>query len=297
MSFLIRMLKGAVIGIGMIIPGVSGGTLAVLLGIYEEMIIKISSLRKEFKASFIYLFPILLGMILAFAAMYYPLKLALEHIPFELCMIFVSLMLCSTPKIGKEAYQSGLYKKDILLAIGAFALCIGLCFIPTGKELVLNLNMAWYMYPVLLLVGMLASVALVIPGISGSMLLLIIGLYKPLLDTIANLFKTPLDAFVILLIFGIGLIIGFFTIAKLMQYLLKKFEHQTRWAILGFVIASIIALFLAFDFKNLLTPLHIGLGCGCFIIIVLGYFAVYFLFLKKKSIPIESLEETDELCS
>ena len=289
MKYLKIMAKGAVIGLGMIIPGVSGGTLAVLLGIYGELILRINNLKKEFKASIEFLLPLFLGMILAFAAMYFPLKYALEHIPFELCMIFVALMACSTPKIGKDAYQSGFHKWDIVFSIVAFVVCFGLCFIPLGEELALNLSMPWYMYPSLFLVGILASIALVVPGISGSMLLLIIGLYKPLLNTISNLFKTPLDAFVILLIFAVGLVIGFFTIAKLMKYLLSRYEHQTKWAILGFVIASIIALFLSIDFKDLLTPLHIGIGCACFALVVAGFILLLY-WIKKKNKPIE--EET-----
>ncbi|MDE6407664.1 MAG: DUF368 domain-containing protein, partial [Anaeroplasmataceae bacterium] len=244
-----------------------------------------------FKESIKFLLPLFLGMILAFLAMYFPLKLALEHIPFELCMIFVALMVCSTPKIGKDAYTAGFKKWDILFSIVAFGVCFGLCFIPIGKDLVLNLQMPWYMYPALFLVGILASIALVVPGISGSMLLLIIGLYKPLLDTISNLLKTPLDAFVILLIFAVGLVIGFFTIAKLMKYLLSKYEEQTKWAIFGFVIASIIALFLAFDFKDLLTPLHIGIGCACFVCITACFVGLYY-FLKKKA-QTQEIEEPD----
>lgn len=294
MNFLIRMLKGAIIGVGVIIPGVSGGTLAVLLGIYEEMIDHISSIRKDFKSSFIYLLPILMGIVIAFAAMYFPLKLALEHIPFELCMTFVALMVCSTPKIGKDAYQTGFYKKDILCAVLAFGLCLGISFIPIGNELVLNLDMAWYMYIVLFVVGILTSVALVVPGISGSMLLLIIGLYKPLLDTISNVLKTPLDSFVILLIFAVGLIVGFFTIAKLMQVLLRKFEHQTKWAIFGFVLASIIALFIAFDFKGLLSPLHIGIGCACFAAIISVYVCLYLFVFKPRKQALNDEEENKE---
>ncbi|MCM1131419.1 MAG: DUF368 domain-containing protein [Roseburia sp.] len=289
MKYLKIMAKGAIIGLGMIIPGVSGGTLAVLLGIYEELITNISNLRKEFKTSIKFLLPLLLGMILAFGVMYFPLKLALKHIPFELCMIFVALMVCSVPKIGKNAYNSGFHKWDIVFSILAFGLCFGLSFIPLGEELELNLHMPWYMYPSLFLVGILASIALVVPGISGSMLLLIIGLYEPLLNTISNLLKTPLDAFVILLIFAVGLILGFFTIAKLMKHLLSRFEHQTKWAIFGFVIASIIALFLAFDFKGLLTPLHIGIGCACFVLILVGFILLVY-FLKKKS-KVQVLEE------
>ena len=114
MKYLKLIAKGAVVGIGMIIPGVSGGTLAVLLGIYDELILRISSLRKELKKGLLFLLPFLLGMILAFMAMYFPLKLAIEHIPFELCMTFVALMLVSCPKMCLEAYKTGLHKIDIL---------------------------------------------------------------------------------------------------------------------------------------------------------------------------------------
>ena len=289
MKYLKLIVKGAVVGIGMIIPGVSGGTLAVLLGIYDELILRISSLRKELKKGLLFLLPFLLGMILAFMAMYFPLKLAIEHIPFELCMTFVALMLVSCPKMCLEAYKTGLHKIDILCSLFAFCLCIGLCFIPLGNDIVLNLNMAWYMYPLLFISGILASVALVIPGISGSMLLLIIGLYKPLLDTISNILTTPLDSIVILLLFAIGLLIGFFSIAKLMRFLLKRFVHQTKWAIVGFVIASIIGLFLTFDFKDLLTPLHIGVGIGCFICIII--LSVILFWFTKRNRRNDSLEE------
>ena len=80
---LINLFKGALIGVSMIIPGVSGGTVAVLLNIYNELIEAISNLKSEFKKSFKFLLPIAIGMVLAFVAMYFPLKLALKYIPLE----------------------------------------------------------------------------------------------------------------------------------------------------------------------------------------------------------------------
>ena len=152
-----------------------------------------------------------------------------------------------------------------------------------GSDIELNFSMAWYFYIVLFMVGVLASVALVVPGISGSMLLLILGLYLPLLNTISNIKNNPGESIAILAIFAVGLVIGFFTIAKLMRFLLKKWQRQTMWAIVGFVVASIIAIFLAFDFKEFLTPLHIGLGIGAFIMVCVLYFGVLFLYKKKQN--------------
>ena len=115
------------------------------------------------------------------------------------------------------------------------------------------------------------------------MLLLILGLYLPLLNTISNIKNNPGESIAILAIFAVGLVIGFFTIAKLMRFLLKKWQRQTMWAIVGFVVASIIAIFLAFDFKEFLTPLHIGLGIGAFIMVCVLYFGVLFLYKKKQN--------------
>lgn len=276
-QFLLSTLKGAAIGTAMIIPGVSGGTLAVLLKIYDKMIDAISNLKKDFKNSFSFLLPIVLGAALAFAAMYYPLKYALQYAPLPTVLLFAGLMAGSCPKLISDARENGFKKRDLAITLIPFAFVIGICFIPGMGNVNLGEDMAWHTYLTLVLAAVLASCALVVPGVSGSMLMMLFGFYQPLLDTFSLLRTSPLHAFIVLGLFGVGLVIGFFTIAKLMQYLLKRFPRATYWAIVGFVVGSIPAIMIVFDYASSpLDGLQIGLGCA---LAVLGAVAA-FLFTR-----------------
>ncbi len=296
MKHLINILKGAAIGIGMIIPGVSGGTIAVLLNIYEDMISAISNLKKEFKKSFFFLLPILIGMVLAFAAMYFPLKLSLQHFPLQTITLFVGLMIGSLPKLCKDAASNGFEKKfDIISFIIPLIIVIGICFIPNMGVVSLGNDMVWYSYILLFIMGILASCALVIPGISGSMLLLIFGYYEPLLNTISALKDTPLHALLVLVVFAIGLVIGFFTISKIMNFLLTKHRRVTYWAIVGFVFGSIPAIYISYDFTDVDLAWYTFLTAAIIGIIgIIGSFFLIRLSEKKTIAKEEVVEETKE---
>ncbi len=285
-------LKGCCIGVAMIIPGVSGGTIAVLLNMYDKMITAISSLRKDFKNSFLYLLPIGLGLVCAFAIMYYPLKLALEHIPFQTTMVFLGLMIGSTPKIIIDATKNGFKKIDVLSILIPLCIVIGICFIPGMGDVNLGVNMHWSMYIFVFLIAILASCALVVPGISGSMLLLIFGFYQPILNLISDLKTTPLHSIVVLLIFIIGLVIGFLTISKLMKFLLTKYNRITNWCIVGFVIGSLPALLIQFNYSKINDSLTIWVSVIlCIVFTILSYLLTSFMDKKinsKKENNVES---------
>lgn len=279
-EFLKRLGIGSVIGIAMIIPGVSGGTLAVLLNVYDKIIDSISNLRKDFKNSVKFLLPIILGALLGIALMYYPLKFALDYAPFPTVMLFVGLLLGSCPKFFKEVTKSGFTKYNVISVLLPLLVVIGICFIPESGAANLTATMPIYGYFLLILIGALASCALVIPGVSGSMLLLILGYYNEILNTVSALKVDFLHSFIVLACFGIGLIIGFFTIAKVMKLSLKKYPRGTQWAIIGFVVGSIPAIFITynsnfpkFEYAVLTLP-HILIGALLFI---LGGIATYFL--------------------
>ena len=163
---------GAVIGVAMIIPGVSGGTLAVLLNVYDKLISAISDLRKDFKNSVAFLFPILLGAALAVAAMYFPLKYALKYAPFPTVMLFAGLMVGSCPKLIKDGVKNGFKPFNVASILIPLAVVIGICFIPELGKADLSTEMPVYGYFLLIIIGAVASCALVVPGVSGSMLLL-----------------------------------------------------------------------------------------------------------------------------
>lgn len=241
---------GAGIGIAMIIPGVSGGTIAVLFNIYDKLIGAISDLRRDFKNSFFYLLPIILGALVGIAAMYFPLKYAIEYAPMPTILLFAGLMVGSFPKLCKDTYKNGLKLTDIIAFILPLAFVVGICFIPALGQANLGADMPVWGYFVLILIGAVASCALVVPGVSGSLLLLVFGYYQPILDTVSALLTSFGHSLLVLALFAVGLIVGFFTIAKLMKFLLKKFPRGTGWAILGFVFGSIPAIFLTEEFTT-----------------------------------------------
>ena len=114
---------------------------------------------------------------------------------------------------------------------------------------------------------------MVVPGVSGSLLLLIFGYYQPILDTISALFTDFGHSVLVLALFAVGLVVGFFTIAKLMKILMKKFPRGTGWAIFGFVLGSIPAIFMTKEFIN--APVDsIQIAAGA-ILCIAGIIAAY----------------------
>lgn len=287
--FFKNMGAGALMGVAMIIPGVSGGTIAVLLNVYDKLINAISDLRRDFKRSFALLFPVALGAVLAVAAMYFPLKYALDRAPLPTVLLFVGLMAGSCPKIFKDGLQKGFKPAYIAAAVLPLAAVIGICFIPSLGEANLGTDMPYYGYPLLALMGILASCALVVPGVSGSMLMLIFGYYAPILGTVSALFTSFGHSLAVLACFAAGLLIGFFSIAKLMKFFLKKFPGGTLWAIIGFVAGSIPAIFITFrgNFPNApLDTAHIAVGVVlCLLGAVLSYALTAYMEAKSKKTP------------
>lgn len=269
---------GAAIGVAVIIPGVSGGTVAVLLNIYDKLINALGNLRKNFNENIAFLTPILLGMALAFAATYFPLKFALECVPFPTVMLFVGLMVGSFPKLFKDSMAFGFKKLNTCSVFLPFAAIIVICVLKllvSAGDADLSANMPIWGYFAIIGVAMLGSCALVIPGVSGSMLLMILGYYAPVLGLVSALLTDFLHSALVLALFALGVIIGFFSIAKLMKFFLEKFPRGTRWAIIGFVLGSIPAIFIVFDYSTApMDGLQIAAGV---VLCALGAVASYAL--------------------
>lgn len=278
-NLLIKMAKGMAIGFAMIIPGVSGGTVAVLLNIYDEIISYISNLRKYFINSVKGLLPIAIGMVLAFVAMYFPIKMLLNYYPLQVTSFFAGLIIASIPKLCLDTIKNCFDKKfDIIAFLISLVFIVGICFIPNMNDVdLISMNLVDYVF--LLIIGVVASCALVVPGVSGSMMLLIFGYYQPILNIISELKNNPGHSILVLLVFILGIVIGFFTIAKVMKYLLNKHKRITYWAILGFVIGSIFALFISFDYSSTSIDLIVILTSLLFLIvgIVLSFIAARFI--------------------
>jgi len=280
---------GALIGGAMIIPGVSGGTIAVLLNVYDKLIGAISDLRKDFKNSFFYLLPIALGAVVAALALFIPLQYAIDRAPFPTVLLFAGLMVGGMPNLIKDGAKNGFKPLNVLSVVLPLAVVLGICFIPSLGDVNLGSDMHVGGYFLLILIGALGSCALVVPGVSGSMLLLIFGYYRPILEAIKGIITPDFGhCILVLFCFAVGLVIGFFSIAKLMKLFLRKFPRGTHWAIIGFVIGSIPAIFITYNHNfpehpySSLSTTHIVIGVLLCVAGVIATFALTALVEAKK---------------
>ena len=242
--------RGAAIGLAASIPGVSGGTVAVILKVYQKVVDAIGSIFKHFGKSFITLLPILLGVLFALVPCFFLFDWAFEYFAFGIVSLFVGLIVGSFPGVLDEVVVDKVSAPKVIVGVVALliTLGIGIGSVFFGESLSIAEHIAapeWWFYFVIATVGVLGAIALVVPGISGSMLLLVLGFYKPLLSTATDMLKgqNVLTGLAVLGVFAIGVLVGLFTIAKLMSFLLNKHRVITFYAIVGFILGSTVTLF------------------------------------------------------
>ena len=274
-GFLANVLRGVAIGVAFIIPGFSGGSVAAILGIYEKLVSSVADLFKKFKQSIAFLFPVLLGMILGIAALILPIQWGIRHYPIPTVTLFVGLALGGLPSVTEKLKGGRFSWKHAAACLVPLIAAAALCFLPHGDAVDLfHLNFGGYL--LLVLMGFIASCALVVPGISGSMLLLIFGYYNPIVELVTKkLFAGYEIGICILVLFcvAIGIVAGFFGISVLMRYLLKKFPRGTYCAIVGFIVGSIPAVYFSTAGEAGLTPSTLPASPWYWIVSVLLLFA------------------------
>lgn len=244
------ILKGMVIGIANIIPGVSGGTMMVAMGIYDKLIHCITHLFSEFKKSVFFLLPIAVGMGIAIVASSFGLEFLFENFPVQTNLLFVGLILGGLPAIWKKVKGNSIRVGHIVAFLIFLVLVVGLALIGETEGNSADLSFGFINILKLFGVGVIASATMVIPGVSGSMILLVIGYYNPILTAINNFIKSLvamdlngiMTGFGILIPFGLGVVFGIFAIAKLIEIVFEKFPLYAYWAIIGLIVASPFAV-------------------------------------------------------
>ena len=250
-----NLLKGMVMGIANIIPGVSGGTMAVSMGIYDKLIHSVTHLFKDFKESIKFLIPIFLGLGIALAGLSFIIEPAFKYFPLQTNCLFVGLIVGGLPAVWTKIKGKGIKVSYLLPCILFFAVVVGLAAIGEKEGAAADLSFSLWSVIKLFVVGVIASATMVIPGVSGSMMLLLMGYYNPIVAAIKN-FVTALasfdmagilEGFGILIPMGLGVVAGIFIIAKIIEILFEKFPTQVYWAIVGLIVASPVAIFLLGD--------------------------------------------------
>ena len=280
-SWLALFLKGAVMGIANVIPGVSGGTLAVIMGIYDKFISAISNILKDFIKNLLFLLPIVLGMGASIIISSKVIGNALEAIPLATALFFEGLIIGGIPILYKKIKGHEKKPLNIVIFLIVFALLLVYTFAFGGinnEVVIVEFNFVEYLK--LFLVGVVGAATMIIPGISGSMTLMVLGYYNLVVtDAVGNIANFDLLSrnLNILIPFGLGCVIGIVVIAKIVEYLLKKFEIKTYFAIFGFVFASMIIVIC----QNIPQEFRIWELLLGFVFMAIGFFVSYFVSIGK----------------
>lgn len=233
MSWIIRLIKGVVIALGFILPGVSGGVLAAILGIYERMLSFLAHIRRNFKADFLYFLPVGIGGILGIGLLSRPLEFLLAHYQVIVLWGFAGAIVGSLPALWQEAEsRSKRDKVDWTWLIGTFVISLIILYTLPYIFGTLPANFATF-----ILAGALIALGVLVPGLSPSNLLLILGLYSPMLTGFKNF-----DLVNVFLPIAIGGILAMLLFAKSMEYLLEHHHSRVFHFILGIVAASTVLI-------------------------------------------------------
>lgn len=265
MRLLKEICRGSLLGVANIMPGVSGGTLAISMGIYDKIIYAITHLRKDLKNSIRILTPIGIGVVLGFAGLSFVIRWLFEEYPLQTNLLFVGLVLGGIPEILKPIRAEKVRTAGILAFFFFFFLVAVLPMLNiSGKEAVMDLSFATAVK--MFGIGIISAATMVVPGVSGSMILLLIGYYQPLLDEITGCIQGFLTMNADQMIRGVlilapavlGLGAGIIVIAKIVEYLLAHHKTTSYWGILGLIIASPVGILaemrgMSFDAVSVLT--------------------------------------------
>lgn len=240
-------LKGVAIGTAIIIPGISGGTIALVVGAFKKIVDAVDNLfTKAFWKNLLILLPFLIGAVIAVAALVYPFQLAFKYCMFSIVCLFAGFILGSLPGITDEVKgEKPKIKNWIQLALGLIiAALIGVLSVIFDLNATISqlfADVPGYLYFIIFLVGIFGATGLIVPGFSGSMLLLVIGFYKPILFLIRleNVWRN----LSLLAVFALGVLVGFIIFSKLMNRLITNHKNSTMYVVIGFIIGSLISIF------------------------------------------------------
>lgn len=247
-DYIVNFFNGFMMALADSVPGVSGGTIAFLLGFYDKFINSLNYLMSKNKNHRIsgirFLIKLGIGWVIGMISSILVITSVFETHIYKVSSLFIGFILLSIPIVileEKEALK-GRYLNIVFTVIGAALVLLISYFNSTQitSMSLTNLNIGSIIY--IFLVGMIAISAMILPGISGSTLLLIFGLYLPIINGIKDLLHFNLSSFWGLFIFGLGVITGIFSIIKLLKRSLQKFRTQTVYTIIGLMLGSIYSI-------------------------------------------------------
>ena len=240
-------LTGMAIGTAIIVPGISGGTIALVFGAFKKIVDAVDNLfTKNFWRSLLILLPFLLGTIISVAALIFPFQLAFEYCLFSIVCLFAGFIIGSLPGITDQVKEKRPNAANIIQVIVGFlvAAVIGVLSVifdfNAGISTLFD-ERPWFLYLIIFVVGVFGSTGLIVPGFSGSMPLLVIGFYNPVLNLVH--FTNFWSNISLLFVFALGVLLGFIIFSKLMNKMITNHKRATLFVVIGFILGSLVSIF------------------------------------------------------
>lgn len=278
-EYILTAVKGACMGAADVIPGVSGGTIAFIMGIYDKFVASLAAINAEAVKLFFtgkfkefwrhinggFLLSLVVGIGVSVISLATVMQTLLSDFPIQTWAFFFGLIVASSIFILRSISGWGL--REILFLIGGILLGVVICTLsPTQTP-----DALWFIF----LSGAIAICAMILPGISGSFILLILGKYQYILGAVSDLVagQNVVDNLLIIGVFAIGAIIGILSFSKFLHWLLSRWHKQALIILAGFIIGSLVKIWPwnnpeAIAQTELTGSLHIG---SAIIIALIGF--------------------------
>ena len=279
-------LLGFFIGLAVIVPGISGSTVAIIFKLYDQFLYAVGNLFKKFKQCFAFLLPIGLGMVLGVGLGFISVKKLLELIPFAVVCLFAGLMCGAFPAVKDELKDAkSTPARWTLFAVGLLipvALgCVSAWLTASAETAVMDkfATVQWWHVVLGLVIGYVVGVTQVVPGLSASAFLMAVGWFASLMDSVSMTYwKGNPMIFAVYAGLGIGFLAGLFTFSKFLTYLFGKARHTSYFMIVGLSLGSIVSMFCNGDVittylawaQNGVNVLDLVLGLALFAVGVVG---------------------------
>lgn len=276
---LVLFLKGIGIGAANTVPGVSGGTIAAITGIYDRLIHAISTFFRAWKKNTLTLGPVGLGALLGVALFASLVEYLLAAVPQATAFFFIGLIVGSLPFLLGQVAGRPLRAPQIVSAVIAAGIVILMSVAgrPPMTEPITTITMTNSLW--LLLAGAIAAATMIIPGVSGSFVLLLIGMYQTFINAVSS-GNLPLLA-----VIGVGALIGIVAVSRVLDLLFARFYASTYWAIIGLVVGSVAGIWPGVAGEEPLWLSLIAVAAGFGLAIALGS--------RKREVPEEERDEQE----
>lgn len=240
MNHLIKIIKGSLVGMGSILPGVSGSMIAAIFNIYQSLVNALNDFTKHpiqaIKSVWQYIVGVIIGLFLGF----FVINLFLDIAPLPMTLLFIGFILGAIPSMIKKVRNTQFKWHHILVLLISMASMVSMVFIQESN------GSSEQEYLIVFLIGAITAIALIIPGLSGATMLMALGFYQKLLDLIDDLlkglaifdFSSVLKQLPLFLLLVLGVVVGLILMGKVMFVLLQKYQTHFYMAVIGIVIVS-----------------------------------------------------------